>query len=123
MPMLPQDPNAAAPAAPQMAAPDPNAAPATQMLPILAMLAQQQQAAVDQQNQQEAMMKEAMKQQILRLVSMMPTQNPAGVAARTEPLPTSMSANDAGMGGNMPTNNQSNYDVTGMDAGYGNAGA
>lgn len=121
MPMLPQDTGVAQQAMP-MAAQAQDAAPATQILPVLALLAQKQQAAVDQQNQQEMMMREMMKQQILRLVSMLPTQNPAGVAARTEPLPTSMSANDAGMGGDMPTNNQSNYDVTGMDAGYGNAG-
>ena len=124
MPMIPQDPNAApAPAtAAPMAAPPQDSAPATQILPILAMLAQKQQAAVDQQNQQEMMMKEMMKQQILRLVSMLPVQNPAGVAARTEPLPTTMSPNDSGMGGDMPTNNQNNYDVSSMDGSYGNAG-
>lgn len=71
-------------------------APAAQLLPVLAMLAQQQQAALDQQQQQEMMLKEAMRQQILRLVSMMPTANPAGVAARTEPMPPMMSPEDAG---------------------------
>lgn len=70
-------------------------APAAQLLPVMAMLAQQQQGALDQQQQQMMMLKEAMRQQILRLVSMMPTANPAGVAARTEPLPPSMSPMDA----------------------------
>jgi hypothetical protein len=70
-------------------------APAAQLLPVLAMLAQQQQAAMAQQQQQEMMLKEAMREQILRLVSMMPTANPAGVAARTEPMPPMMSPDDA----------------------------
>jgi hypothetical protein len=70
-------------------------APAAQLLPVMAMLAQQQQGALAQQEQQMMMLKEAMRQQILRLVSMMPTANPAGVAARTEPLPASMSPMDA----------------------------
>lgn len=69
-------------------------APAAQILPIMAMLAQQQQGAMQQQQQQEMALKEAMRQQILRLVSMMPTENPAGMAARTEPMPTSMSPED-----------------------------
>lgn len=69
-------------------------APAAQILPIMAMLAQQQQGAMQQQQQQEQALKEAMRQQILRLVSMMPTENPAGMAARTEPMPTSMSPDD-----------------------------
>tara|TARA_R110000868_G_scaffold39786_10_gene138267 strand:- start:1191 stop:1505 length:315 start_codon:yes stop_codon:yes gene_type:complete len=69
-------------------------APAAQILPIMAMLAQQQQGAMQQQQQQEQALKEAMRQQILRLVSMMPTENPAGMAARTEPMPTSMSPTD-----------------------------
>lgn len=69
-------------------------APAAQILPIMAMLAQQQQTAMQQQSQQESALKEAMRQQILRLVSMMPTENPAGMAARTEPMPTSMSPTD-----------------------------
>jgi hypothetical protein len=71
-----------------------NAAPAGQMLAPLAMLAQEQQGALTQLHQQEMMLKEAMRQQILRLVSMMPTENPAGMAARTEPMPPSMSASD-----------------------------
>ena len=71
-------------------------APAAQMLAPLAMLAQEQQAVMQQQHQQEMMLKEAMRQQILRLVSMMPTENPAGMAARTEPMPTSMSPEDQG---------------------------
>ena len=71
-------------------------APAGQILPVMAMLAQQQQVAMQQQHQQEMMLKEAMRQQILRLVSMMPTENPAGMAARTEPMPTSMSPEDQG---------------------------
>jgi hypothetical protein len=66
-----------------MGAPGMEPAPATQMLGPLAMLSQQQQ-------QQQMMLREAMKQQILRLVSMMPMANPAGAAARTEPLPQSM---------------------------------
>ena len=68
---------------PAMGAPGMEPAPATQMLGPLAMLSQQQQ-------QQQMMLREAMKQQILRLVSMMPMANPAGAAARTEPLPQSM---------------------------------
>ena len=66
---------------PAMGAPGMEPAPATQMLGPLAMLSQQQ---------QQMMLREAMKQQILRLVSMMPMANPAGAAARTEPLPQSM---------------------------------
>jgi hypothetical protein len=75
-------------------------APAAQMMAPLAMLAQQQQQAVAAQQQQQMMMREAMKQQILRLVSMMPMANPAGVAARTEPLPPSMGENDMSPGEN-----------------------
>ena len=77
---------------PAMGAPGMEPAPAAQMMAPLAMLAQQQQQAVDAQAQQQMMMREAMKQQILRLVSMMPMANPAGAAARTEPLPPSMGA-------------------------------
>ncbi len=79
---------------PAMGAPGMEPAPAAQMMAPLAMLAQQQQQAVNAQAQQQMMMREAMKQQILRLVSMMPVANPAGVAARTEPLPPSMSPED-----------------------------
>ena len=79
-----------------MGAPSGGTAPAAQMLAPLAMLAQEQQAVMQQQQQQEMMLKEAMRQQILRLVSMMPTENPAGMAARTEPMPTSMSPEDQG---------------------------
>jgi hypothetical protein len=75
-------------------------APAAQLLPIMAMLAQQQQGAMNAQQQQEDMMKEQMRQQIIRLISMMPTKNPAGVAARTEPLPPSMSPSDMSSGEN-----------------------
>jgi len=75
---------------PAMGAPGMEPAPAAQMMAPLAMLAQQQQQAIAMQSQQQMMMREAMKQQILRLVSMMPMANPAGVAARTEPLPPSM---------------------------------
>lgn len=82
---------------PAMGAPATEPAPAAQVLPALAMLAPQQQAALDALNQQEMMMREAMRQQILRLISMMPTANPAGVAARTEPMPPSMSPEDGGM--------------------------
>ncbi len=75
---------------PAMGAPGMEPAPATQMLGPLAMLSQQQQQALGMQQQQQMMLREAMKQQILRLVSMMPMPNPAGAAARTEPLPQSM---------------------------------
>lgn len=76
-------------------------APAAQLLPIVAMLAQQQQQALMAQQQQEQMLREAMREQILRLVSMMPTANPAGVAARTEPMPMNMSSEDAEGAGEM----------------------
>lgn len=82
---------------PAMMQPPADQAPATQMLPALAMLAQQQQQALAMQQQQEMMLKEAMKQQILRLVSMMPIQNPAGIAARVEPMPANVSAADTEM--------------------------
>lgn len=82
-----------------------NAAPAGQMLAPLAMLAQEQQGALTQLHQQEMMLKEAMRQQILRLVSMMPTENPAGMAARTEPMPPSMS--DADQSGQSPAGDTS----------------
>lgn len=84
-----------APGMAPMGAPAGEAAPATQMMAPLAMLAQQQQQAIAMQSQQQMMMREAMKEQILRLVSMMPMANPAGMAARTEPLPPSMSAEDS----------------------------
>jgi hypothetical protein len=84
-----------APGMAPMGAPAGEAAPATQMMAPLALLAQQQQQAIAMQSQQQMMMREAMKEQILRLVSMMPMANPAGMAARTEPLPPSMSAEDS----------------------------
>jgi len=102
MAMMPQAAPEGAPAGPPMGMPmgapaqggGEGVAPAGQILPIMAMLAQQQQGAMQQQHQQEMALKEAMRQQILRLVSMMPTENPAGMAARTEPMPTSMSPED-----------------------------
>lgn len=87
-PMMPGQP-APAPAGGEMS-------PAAEMLGPLAMLAQQQQQAMAMQQQQEMMLKEAMRQQLLRLVSMMPAANPAGVAARTEPLPPNISPEDGG---------------------------
>ncbi|CAB4171966.1 hypothetical protein UFOVP929_34 [uncultured Caudovirales phage] len=82
-----------------------NTAPAGQMMAPLALLAQQQQGALSQLHQQEMMMKEAMRQQIIRLISMMPMANPAGMAARTEPLPPSMGAEDP-MGASAPMSDQ-----------------
>ena len=84
-----------------MGAPPEDAAPAAQMLPALAMLAPQQQAALDALRQQEMMLREEMRQQLLRLISMMPTANPAGVAARTEPMPMNVSPEDAEGAGDM----------------------
>lgn len=86
--------------------------PAAQMLPPLAMLAQQQQQALAIQDQQEQMLKEAMKQQLLRLISMMPALNPAGVAARTEPLPPNISPED---GGEMENEGEMEDDTMEMD--------
>lgn len=72
-------------------------APAMQVLPIIAMLAQQQQAAMIQQQQQEDMLKDVMKQQLLQVISMIPAANPAGAAARTEPMPPQMPPGDGAM--------------------------
>lgn len=65
-------------------------APAAAVLPIIAMLAQQQQAVMDQESRREDAIKDMMKQQLLRVISMIPVANPAGMAARTEPMPTQM---------------------------------
>jgi hypothetical protein len=65
-------------------------APAAAVLPIIAMLAQQQQAVMAQESQREDALKDMMKQQLLRVISMIPVANPAGMAARTEPMPPQM---------------------------------
>lgn len=107
-----------------MGAPAAAPAPAAQMLPALAMLAPQQQAALDALQQQEMMMRDAMKQQILRLISMMPVANPAGVAARTEPMPPNMSPQDGGaMGREDDTSGEEPVEPANeMNTEYGNAG-
>ncbi len=107
--MLPQSPPSAAPApAPPMGG-DATQAPAVQMMPVLAMLAQQQTGAIQQQQQQDQALKEAMRQQILKLVSMIPTLNPAGQAAVVTPMPPSMGPQDAQgqMSGNVQQDNTS----------------
>ena len=101
-----------APGMSPMGAPAGEAAPATQMMAPLALLAQQQQQAIAMQSQQQMMMREAMKEQILRLVSMMPMANPAGMAARTEPLPPSMSENDMSPGENESAMGDRSEDMT-----------
>jgi hypothetical protein len=65
-------------------------APAAAVLPIIAMLAQQQSAVMEQESRREDAIKEMMKQQLLRVISMIPVANPAGMAARTEPMPPQM---------------------------------
>jgi len=98
-PMIP--PPGAAPADAGMAAPAEEQAPAAEILPIIAMLAQQQTAVMQQENQRQMMMREMMKEQILRVISMTPVANPAGVAARTEPMPAQMPPNTMAGGEDM----------------------
>ena len=94
-------PMGAAPMGAPMGGPAEEQSPAAQLLPIVAMLAQQQQQALMVQQQQEEMLRQAMQDQLLRLISMMPTANPAGVAARTEPMPMNVSPEDAEGAGDM----------------------
>lgn len=55
------------------------------------MIAPQVQALATQQDQQLASIQQQMKDQVVKLLTMLPTYNPAGAAAISEPLPAATS--------------------------------
>lgn len=55
------------------------------------MIAPQVQALATQQDQQLAAIQQQMKDQVTKLLTMLPTYNPAGAAAVTQPLPQATS--------------------------------
>lgn len=62
------------------------------------MIAPQVQALATQQDEQLASMQQQMKDQVTKLLTMLPTYNPAGAAALSQPLPQATSP-DAQQGG------------------------
>ena len=57
------------------------------------MIAPQVQALATQQDEQLASMQQQMKDQVTKLLTMLPTYNPAGAAALSQPLPQSIEEN------------------------------
>lgn len=64
-------------------------------------IAPQVQALATQQDQQLAAIQQQMKDQVTKLLTMLPTYNPAGAAAITSPLPMATSPDEPQQGADM----------------------
>lgn len=99
MPMMPPPP-------PQgMMSGMPPMPPAGGMQSPAGMISPQVQALATQQDQQLASIQQQMRDQVVKLLTMLPTYNPAGAAAVSEPLPQATSP--TGQDQQMPTQDQS----------------